>query len=143
MEQLNKILQINEINDNMLNSLEESIQLENKLFSFDNEVLTDKNKILYEIISIRRRLVDFSLELINEETLKYYNLELEKIKYELQCGNTEECKLRLVLLTSKLEMPTRFYTTLYSIKKTIYLDKQKSNENDMDNFNFDKRRNKK
>ena len=120
MEKIYEILQLNDIHENSLNSLEEAKTIEDKLFTFNDSTLGEKERILFEINSLKRRLLDFSIENIGKD--EYIESTINEIYNLLELEKIGEAKIKIVFLSYEMETTTRFYTVLYEMKKNLFLN---------------------
>lgn len=100
-----------------LQSENEAITLENKSFTFNGETLDQKSRIDFEIISIRRRMQDFTLENMSLNRIRYFYEKIANVEYLKENEKYEDAKLLLVEISTTLEFTTRFFTTLFKFKK--------------------------
>ncbi len=128
MEEYVEILRLNDVDEEL--DFETARQIEDRLFSIYGRTLDIETKVKYEFLSLRRRLMDYSVENIGKD--EYFEKFLRIIKNNLELGEYEEVKYSLVKLAYKIKAPTRFYTVLFNLKKILYESDYKYTRKDDD-----------
>lgn len=100
----------------------EAYELEDKSFTFKGDTLDQKARIDFEITSLRRRMLDFTLENMSLNRIRYFNEKISIVEHLKENEKYDEAKLLLVEISTMLEFTTRFFTTLFKFKK--YFDSQ-------------------